>query len=832
MGWRIFMNAKNGDINVIEKERSFKLVEGWNSRWTWRILERAFSNSKVDGSNNKRWSFKSSEDTSKDTVRFVKPIYVGRDEVVDRIRSFVRDSKQGALFIGGMNGAGKTSAVCESLYGLKNQVEFLTINHLFLKKDVEIEESTYSLIKQLVRALYDKYKDFNIVGLKELYKEVNATKVVEKSKEGLKVVWVSNLKLNQFLSVISWVVVGLGASNFIRIFLDASSNHLITAAFGVLETIVGVIGLSMSKQWEYTEEKEIEVSGLSIHDLQVKTSNVITNLEKYFSTSELKKEIVIVFDELDHYEKDGIERIEDLLVTIKALKLLFQSSCASFIFIIGEKTYNKLNESSVNSTLATDKLSLSIPKLRELKQYVALLFDNNDEFNSSELLVQYMSLLIKRSKGNYYKLTQEIRNDLDYSKNPPQLNLTFNFSNTQRVVSVLVQVALEIMDSYSREGGLEEENEVIFKEMMRVINHYEDVTLRSVSTDYDLPLQNTKERVVVSAFIDRIFNRMLAQVNSRAKVDLSGNKVSFDWSVVNLIDLKVLRDFKGPASEPEVEFDKEYKELEKEIGELVTRMGVSQKAQGLSFEELGIYIFKELNIDSQILDQYLKNISLVIKSIRELDVSGRGLELSVPWNEYVNREGLTSVRQVRETLSKNIIGNTSPVVVKRTGLASADKENNLLNIELENRDHERGNEFASLVTIQKKLSKQFNIKGTVTLRPGAILNFIFSDKEWKPDHNSREFFMLRLDTRSASDCGSLYKPKGKDHFQSHKPSGKGPVAANETIKVYVRHFNNILSLSIGTWNNVVAQVKLEKILWWGVGNELDSVNISLDMKED
>lgn len=64
-----------------------------------------------------------------------KPLFVGRSQELDRIKTFIRSKRQGALFIGGENGSGKTSTVLKALDDLEGEIYDLRLNYIFLEGD-------------------------------------------------------------------------------------------------------------------------------------------------------------------------------------------------------------------------------------------------------------------------------------------------------------------------------------------------------------------------------------------------------------------------------------------------------------------------------------------------------------------------------------------------------------------------------------------------------------------------------------------------------------------------------------------------------------------------
>lgn len=660
---------------------------------------------------------------------------------------------------------------------------------------------------------------------------MNATKLKTSTEEKTKSVWETQTSIKEMAANISSIIFLLSGSisiaiGGVTIKTDAAlSQNLSKFVPGILEIILSVAGFNFTKTWEKSSNKQSEIEGLSIHELQYRTSNILTELKKF----KQDKKIVILFDELDHYDyqKSNACNTETLLLTLKGLKLLFQNVSASFVFLIGEETYRQMNNNSY-LTIATDRFFLAKAGPNELDEFVLKVFKNPPN-KQRGWLETYSALKIRESNGNFYKLIALLRDDFDYSKEGLILK-TKKISHTEEVMAILIRASFRFITSYSQRLSKGAINDEIFNGLMSVVDNYYRAVLGNPEK-----LVISSSQVVESAitsYVDYIFStaKKLNPNITMPSYDKGGKAYSsLDWpGIQNLPEPEILiREVTKAILPEEKDLEGLYKKIYSDLEFLANKLSIRKISNVAKWLR---EIANATLIPETPLVEYAEEISEAYKIIAEIPFQQR----PVDFKQTLTNKIFPAGNNLQDLIAnKYFFQDTNPLVVKRISPVnvynSNDPEGNTLVFELGERHHSGGSEFSSFVTIAHPLpANKFVLKFKAYMQPDSIVDIVFGTKPWTEEISQREFLMVRLDTRGGSRDGIFYKNSMQPTWHERAlPKQNIHTESLKDVTFWVRLNNREISLNKPRWNSITAKEHVNKIYWWGVANELKRVDLVL-----
>lgn len=765
----------------------------------------------------------------------LEPIFVGRDKEISRIISFIKSNRQGALFIGGENGSGKTNTVFKALSEIDIKFKLIRINHVFLEGK-DNKSTTKSLIKQLIRALYDQLptKCQRDKEIKLLYDDINATKILDSSSENKKIVWTQELQLPIDIIVRFFSLIFLSSGLFqlvvINFFDNNPDNFALKLTSALVQILLSMLGFSYSRSREKSNSKLVEIDGISIHQLQFRTSKVLKKIQEILGND---TELIILLDELDYFDflnssdHTTNDDVQKLLQTLKSLKLLLNDISATFIFLIGEKTYATMNQNPY-TTVATDRFFISKANPGELEKYIATIFEKPTE-SQLQWLEIYGPLKIKESNANFYNLIALIRDDLFYENNEAELTQN-EFTTFDRVKSILVRASFQFIDKYTQPLGKAGSNNNLFLTMMSVIDHFEKTT-QSVGGPLSLPDNKIIEEAVV-AYINYIFTttKKLNPSVSIPQYDKSNRTYSqISWvDVLNMSEPEILTNKVTKAILPEeIEVSNQFDKLLSTIEQIEKTLGIGNEKNLVRRIET---ICKKVSFPTRPRIEYAQELETAMETINSIPFQDRPTD----FRDTLNSKVIPASNNLLELMSqKYFITNTTPLIVKRVDPLNAynsqDAGGKKIIFELGKKEHIGGSEFSSFATIAHPIeSQKMSIKFEAYMQPESVVNIIFGIKPWSDNFVENEFLMFRLDTRENTKEGIFIKKKGQVNWQEKNVTSKlGHTTAREITTFWIRLNNREISLNKPRWNSIVAKERINKIYWWGVANELQEVELTI-----
>lgn len=822
-------------------EKSIILKNDWDHSWSWSALENE--------------SF--------------KPVFIGRDEEIERIKKFVSNSRQGSLFVSGKNGSGKTTTVCQALrelitlihekqyffFKVKSKKHYLVIPINFLMMEENIyengsqipiteEERTIQVIKQIVRAIYVKVKSQKGYGVSEklqlLYDDVNATKLRRSDAEKTSKEYSSAISLNTLKNTLKLI----GSSALLSLILKYFSinpktygvivNNWHSSTKIILDFVIlisSVVTYQITILKRNSVEKQRERHGINIHELQVRITEVLKEIEEKKS----KPDIIIIFDELDKYDElnKGIGS-EKLLQTLKNLKLLFQNSEATFIFLIGQTTFKKLKTNPSFSTIATDKYYLSSPKLGEMKKYLIKILSTKkipDWFDT------YCNHKIFEAKGNYHSLISLLRDDLTYSGKNLKINNP-NYSYEDGVKSHLIDAAMKFIDQNRYPLSEGEKTNQMIEQFVSILDNYTTSIQQELPGSFTVSPLDFNGESTVHSYMNYITDRARKIDSDIVKPTYNNSTKGYsgiNWKKISLLSTPNVfsEDVRGALSDEERDFIDKYNLLKENIAEIFEKVGV-KPADSFDFIQSVDRISNQLSIPKQPTVSHAEIIEKYFKVIQEVPVQDRPEN----FKDKVSNKALPAIKNFRDNfIDKYFSLPTNPLSVTRlepiTTLNTEDSKVKYLSIINGKRPHESAIEFSSIVTINKILDpKSFLLKFSSTINKGGILNVLIGTKPWDEDPKKREYLMLRLDARDHGKNAILFKPSEADKWRGVVTNTKEPTIPDRLFKFWVEGKNGVIRLNKGRYNKTICSFDgIKKIYWWGLANELEETTTLLELSD-
>lgn len=817
-------NQKNNEKNFVT------LRKNWDFGWSWSFLDKVLLNKKDD-----------------------LPVFIGRYDEKERVKNFIQHRSQGSLFISGENGTGKTALVCQSLNEISENEAILVIpiNFLMVEKTIfengqsiatSEEDRTKQVIKQLVRIINTKVKDDgDFTGkdkLKKLVDIVNATNIKSKNSNenskhisaGFDIAKIEGLsKLIVGSAALS--IAGKIVSAYPQLLPYISGNTPLIASFFFDLLIIILGGISVKSTWDKKQvhSEQVEKEGVNIHELQEQTTEILKIVE-----NDLKKKVVIVFDELDKHDLDNQGGIgaKPLLQILKNLKLLFQNSEATFIFLIGRQTFNELKENQTIATVATDKFFLSAPKLEKMRDYLIKILDDTEYPSWYE---DYVHHKIMESKGNYYTLMSIIRDDLTY-KGGQAIIQSPNYTVEEKVQSYLIQLAVKFIDSGRYSPGEGQKNISLFDQISNIVENYTKSLQNNTEGSFSISPPDFRGESLIKSFVEQVSDRA-------SSIDTSISSYSYDatskvfsgfkWKQISqLSNPKVLvEDLQGAVFEEEINFENEYKKLQSEIRNILNNLNIEVE-EDTPLTEVVKAVSEKVSVSEEPSLEHAKLIEEYRKIIRDVAIQNRPPH----FRQDVSTKGIQAITALFDIYSKKYFTHlTTPPVINRISTVEASNidlgNKKFLEIVNTERSHESAIDFSSLATVASDIDpKSFLLKFTTTIAEEGILNVVIGTKPWSDDPLQREFLMFRLDARSGGEDSVLVKNLGSRGWTNLTKSNLEKTKPNTETQFWIQGKSGTISLNKGKWNKVACKKEnVKKIYWWGLANEIKKSNTRLEL---
>lgn len=830
--WGIFCkNIMSSKTQDKKEKNSVTLRSNWDFGWSWSLLDKVIEKDKID-----------------------KPVFIGRYDEKERTKNFIRHRNQGSLFISGENGAGKTSLVCQSLSEISDDEDLLVIpiNFLMVEKTVfdngqirntSEEEQTIQVIKQLVRIINSKVKDNSLFKDKEKLEKlvdiVNATSIKSRNSNedtkqltvGLETTKMEGLSGAIIVSALLSII-GKITSTYPQFVPYLSGNIPLIASyiFDIVIIALGGIFIRSSRNKKQVQLEQVEKDGVNIHELQEKTTEVLKKIE-----CDLEKKVVIVFDELDKHDLDSQGGIgaKSLLRILKNLKLLFQNSKATFIFLIGDQTFNELKNNLTIATIATDKFFLSSPKLEKMKDYLTQIIQDDDY---PDWFVDYVHHKIMESKGNYYNLMSIIRDDLNYNSNGSIIIQSPNYTVQEKVQSYLIQLAIRFIDGGRYSLGEGQKNIILLDQFKKIVENYTASLQNNVEGGFAISPPDHKGESIIKSFVEQIVDRAKSIDSTIASYSYDATKKvfsGFKWKQISsLSNPKVLvEDLHGAIFEEEITFENEYRKLQLSLKNILDNLNITIKDDD-SLIEIVKNVSKTVSIPEEPSLEHAKLIEEFRRIINEVAIQHRPPN----FRQDISTKGTAAINAFLDIYSNKYFTHlTIPPVINRISTVEAS------NIEISNRKfleianservHETAIDFSSFATIVQEIDpKSFLLKFTTTIAEGGILNVVVGTKPWTDDPIQREFLMYRLDSRPGSKDSVLIKNVGSNGWTTITNSTLSETEPNKEIRFWIQGKLGTVSLNKEKWNKIACRKEnIKKIYWWGLANEIKKTNTKLEL---
>lgn len=751
------------------------------------------------------------------------PIFVGRVSETNRIRAFFKSERKGVLIVGGTRGSGKSTTINNVLAGDDLQVNAITIRGVLLEKR-DKETLTAQVIKQLVRALYKEYgsRGFfggSIEGLGELYAMVNATAILSREKHVAIVEQRISFDSKNVKSLVSALSAVFGIS------VGSSTTLLLQGRIGwvswVFITLVSAVIFRIAYLMKQTNsfERMTEISELTIHELQVRVGDVIDQIVK-----KDRKNLVLVFDELDQYDGDGLATNDkivgpyDLLDSLKGLKLLLNHTKATYVFVLGPKAYRAMLEPGPFETIPTDKLYIPVATPTELSEYVDSILENPVPDQSQREYDIQKRLLLKKSGGNYYRLIQEIRNHLTYT-NETQTFPVDDATASEAFTAALFQAAVPIYERSVYRPNQSHENDTLFSDLMAIIDNYESWALTGFASPIDKPSRYENRRVVES------YLTLISKIARKPAPDYEMGSYTIGWdklATANPEDL--MRGEVGPILDEEREYMQQYDKILQILQEIDRNSKPDKSApEPARVHLVASMLFQRFNLSEETLVGYVAAAEWIYDEINTKPMQERREDLLAAISDATR-----ALNSVEAIITQTFVAKSRPLVIARTGEAQAIRGEIYSDIQLYRRDHEPAKSFSSLVSLHdpKIAMNKFNLSGKVIFNPNSIFDIVLGISDLSSDWLSSELYLVRFEGRTDAKNGILYKPSGNEFWHDlalvdHNHSDS--LSANFNVA----YSGNLLTVRLN--NKKVQTLTLPKEpKWLGLANELDEVRIHLN----
>ncbi len=184
----------------------------------------------------------------------------------------------------------------------------------------------------------------------------------------------------------------------------------------------------------------------SVTNLEILLEKVLEKLSRYFKP-------VFIIDELDYLEKTTLNEGSQVPIInlIKTYKNLFNLVDAIFIFIAGQETWNKLQESArkdIQHTLFTSNVFLPKPEFSDIKDYIKIISPEIKKWDKKEekMILNY---LVYKSKAEFFDLKNVVNNNMTkyLADDSPIFEIVLNQISTRQSK---VQEAIEVLFNYQK----------------------------------------------------------------------------------------------------------------------------------------------------------------------------------------------------------------------------------------------------------------------------------------------------------------------------------------------------------------------------------------------
>ncbi len=711
------------------------------------------------------------------------PVYIQRKEIDYKIESFLETDQGGSLLIGGNRGTGKTSSLyyvigkllkkriidrkkvfiirsCSLNLANNDNLNAIVVDFsgLMLASICNVWVSKFKMaffgwLSWFVEFLESFGISFLTLDILDFYKNISKEKRKEEAESfkvaysGFELWFGREIKnLFTFLFIYFPVILFFFSRNKGIPLFDIKYQMLkewflslsIFAQFWLVVPILIVIffgGLSRRESVYYDDGSlkvdKIQNIFLKLIEKISKKRGIIKKALLWLKRREHQiTRAIFVFDELDYYD-DGVSdnggEKQLLLKTLKNFKLLFNSSAAKFIFIVGPNVYREMTANDgIFETIATNKISINDYSYEELFQFLNNITNTKDnDFRDIKLY------LIGKSGINFYRLIQLIESRTLSGR------LSVNVSFDEKVISKMYEGIFEIIKL-----GTSDHNEAdsTFRELSIIIDKYEKwVNNREWQEGIKVPNSSS---VVLKNF--KIFIRSLYPEGQQPDIKLGGevNPVSWD-SIVEFIvkENSFISRIKG-------NFEEYYKDevdiLNGKIDLIYGRILPNKESQKISWDEKFKEILDRLRISSGVLEQLeeLKKIDSNRYSLQKMDILRKISDIA---DDVSNR--FVYINNSAEVAVSRIVGNNVEV--------KDDKS-----LFFPKRNHETARSFASMITWHKNISSDFKkilIEGSFRIKNNGILDFVLgkgdiSDTSLMDD----TMYLFRFDTRGGKDPNERY----------------------------------------------------------------------------
>jgi Cdc6-like AAA superfamily ATPase len=314
-----------------------------------------------------------------------------------------------SVLVSGYRGVGKTSFVNRVTEGLADDFLCVTVN---LAK----YEGYPGLIKRLIRGLYLAYEPGMVNNqnktddqlkfeqeFKLLYDRTFNDIVHSRSFNAKKEVKASHESEFDLKKAIPILVTLLTTTNVTFGLIDSKFFGYLLFVLSLIWTCLSVFKINFAKSNTKTDTDEIIRK--SLYDDNIAEHHLMSVLSQLQTQ---KKNVLIIFDELDK-----IEKTKEVLPVINDLKFLLLSGLASFFVIAGQGLYYEYERSGfkddrVISSLFSRSIHIPFLKYTALKRYCQSLL-SNDALHNDATINDHFDELILASRRIPRKLVNLIR---------------------------------------------------------------------------------------------------------------------------------------------------------------------------------------------------------------------------------------------------------------------------------------------------------------------------------------------------------------------------------------------------------------------------------------